>query len=92
MYNDLKGRIYDMSVHKFASNVIEKALSYGTIEQRSEIIKEIISKDDLVHDSLLSMVKDKFGNYVVQKALLVTKGELYMKMLTIISKGINVWR
>ena len=89
MYDDLKGRIYDMSVHKFASNVIEKALSYGTIEQRSEIIKEIISKDDLVHDSLLSMVKDKFGNYVVQKALLVTKGELYMKMLTIISKGIN---
>ena len=69
MYDDLKGRIYDMSVHKFASNVIEKALSYGTIEQRSEIIKEIISKDDLVHDSLLSMVKDKFGNYVVQKMI-----------------------
>lgn len=69
IYDDLKGRIFEMSIHKFASNVIEKALSYGTVEQRSAIINEIISKDDLVHDSLLSMVKDKFGNYVVQKMI-----------------------
>lgn len=30
---------------------------------------QIISKDDLVHDSLLAMVKDKYGNYVVQKLI-----------------------
>ena len=58
-----------MSVHKFGSNVIEKALSYGSPAQRSDIISEIISKDDMVHDSLLNMVKDKFGNYVVQKMI-----------------------
>ena len=69
IYDDLKGKIFDMSIHKFGSNVIEKALSYGSPAQRAEIINEIISKDDLVHDSLLSMVKDKFGNYVVQKMI-----------------------
>ena len=69
IYDDLKGKVFDMSVHKFGSNVIEKALSYGSPAQRSDIISEIISKDDMVHDSLLNMVKDKFGNYVVQKMI-----------------------
>lgn len=49
--------------------MIEKCLSHGTLEQRKDIIDQIISKDDMVHDSLLAMVKDKFGNYVVQKMI-----------------------
>lgn len=49
--------------------MIEKCLSHGTDEQKKEIINEIILKDDMVHDSLLAMVKDKFGNYVVQKMI-----------------------
>ena len=69
IYEDLQGKIFELSIHKFGSNVIEKALSYGSPEQREIIINEILSKDDLVHDSLLSMVKDKYGNYVVQKMI-----------------------
>jgi pumilio RNA-binding family len=49
--------------------VIEKCLSFGNQSQRKEIINEIIDKDDLVNDSLLAMVKDKYGNYVVQKMI-----------------------
>jgi hypothetical protein len=33
------------------------------------IIDEIISKDEKTSDSLLAMVKDKYGNYVVQKTI-----------------------
>jgi pumilio RNA-binding family len=44
-------------------------LSFGNLNQRKEIIDEIIDKDDLVNDSLLAMVKDKYGNYVVQKMI-----------------------
>jgi pumilio RNA-binding family len=44
-------------------------LAYGNTSQRKEIIDEIISKDDLINDSLLAMVKDKYGNYVVQKMI-----------------------
>jgi pumilio RNA-binding family len=69
VFVELKGKIFDMSIHKFASNVIEKCLSHGTDEQRNDMIEQIISKDDLTHDSLLAMVKDKFGNYVVQKII-----------------------
>ena len=49
--------------------MIEKCLSHGNHSQRKEIIDEIISKDDLINDSLLAMVKDKYGNYVVQKMI-----------------------
>ena len=58
-----------MSIHKYASNVIEKCLHYGTDEQKIKLINELLNKDDNVHDSLISLVKDKFGNYVVQKMI-----------------------
>ena len=58
-----------MSIHKFASNVIEKCLYNGTDEQKTEMINELLNKEDNVHDSLISLVKDKFGNYVVQKMI-----------------------
>ena len=69
IYQELKGRIYEMSIHKFASNVIEKCLYNGTDEQKAEIINELLIKGDNAHDSLISLVKDKFGNYVVQKMI-----------------------
>jgi pumilio RNA-binding family len=72
-------------INKF-SNVIEKCLSYGTTYQKKEIIDEIISKDDLINDSLLAMVKDKYGNYVVQKMIevadLKTKENIVKRILT----------
>ena len=48
---------------------MEKCLANGSTQQRREIIEEIISKDDQINDSLLAMVKDKYGNYVVQKMI-----------------------
>ena len=56
------------------SNAVEKCLAYGNTSQRKEIIEEIISKDDQINDSLLAMVKDKYGNYVVQKMIEVADG------------------
>ena len=75
-----------MSIHKFASNVIEKCLHYGTNEQRENVINEIISKDDTAHDNLLALVKDKFGNYVVQKMIEYSNQD---KKLAIIKRIIN---
>ena len=69
IFKALKGKIFDMSIHKFASNVIERCLHYGNKEQRDGIIDEVITIDDNVHNSLLGLVKDKFGNYVVQKII-----------------------
>ena len=69
IYEGLKGNIYDFSIHKYASNVVERALTFGNEAQRQNIINEIIEQDDQMKECLLSMVKDKFGNYVVQKII-----------------------
>ncbi|CAN6879801.1 unnamed protein product [Brassica oleracea] len=62
----LSGHIVQLSLHKFASNVIEKCLEHGGRIERDLIIKEIAGADES-YDSLLMMMKDQYGNYVVQK-------------------------
>ena len=58
-----------MSIHKFASNVIEKCLYNGTQEQKIEMINELFIKGENGYDPLISLTRDKFGNYVVQKMI-----------------------
>jgi len=67
IYRFIAGKVYDFSIHKFASNVVEKCLTLGNSKQRKEIVDEILARED--NDSLLAMVRDKYGNYVVQKMI-----------------------
>ena len=69
IYEGIKGNIFDFSKHKYASNVVEKTLSYGNKEQRKNIINEILALDDEKKDCIFTLTKDKFGNYVVQKMI-----------------------
>ncbi|XP_042440835.1 pumilio homolog 5-like isoform X1 [Zingiber officinale] len=64
----LFGQIVQMSQNKFASNVIEKCLAYGSTEERDLLIKEMVGQTE-GNDNLLVMMKDQFANYVVQKIL-----------------------
>uniref|UniRef100_A0A1I8F7Z3 PUM-HD domain-containing protein n=1 Tax=Macrostomum lignano TaxID=282301 RepID=A0A1I8F7Z3_9PLAT len=52
----LRGKFISLSSHKFASNVVEKAL-----------IAEIL--DDPDPQALYNMMKDQFANYVIQRML-----------------------
>ena len=82
IYEALKGRILEMSIHKFASNVIERCLHYGTKDQKEDIINEIIApKDENNHDPLVILVKDKFGNYVIQKMIEYAEQEQKEKII-----------
>ncbi|XP_078442899.1 pumilio homolog 1-like [Wolffia australiana] len=64
----LAGQIVKMSQQKFASNVIEKCLTFGSDEERQLLINEILGPDD-ENEPLQAMMKDQFGNYVVQKVM-----------------------
>eukprot|EP01126_Amoeba_proteus_P039893 TRINITY_DN4228_c0_g1_i6.p1 TRINITY_DN4228_c0_g1~~TRINITY_DN4228_c0_g1_i6.p1 ORF type:complete len:589 (-),score=87.47 TRINITY_DN4228_c0_g1_i6:158-1924(-) len=61
----LRGKIVQLSQHKFASNVIEKCVQFGTYEHRQWIIDEICRDAT----ALEVMMKDQYANYVVQKIL-----------------------
>ncbi|XP_049850503.1 uncharacterized protein LOC126322710 [Schistocerca gregaria] len=68
----LEGKIVALSQHKFASNVIEKCVQYGSYDDRQMILQEIVSEKPVQNGNYLPleiMMKDAYANYVVQKIL-----------------------
>ena len=64
------GHFYEFSVHKFASNVIEKCIRGATPDQRERIFEEIIGEEgNYRSDRILTMIQDQFGNYVLQRII-----------------------
>ncbi|XP_047306464.1 pumilio homolog 4 [Impatiens glandulifera] len=66
--NKLAGQIVQMSQQKFASNVVEKCLVFGGVKERQVLVNEMLGYTD-ENVPLQAMVKDPYGNYVVQKVL-----------------------
>ena len=87
----IKGKVIELSNHKFASNVVEKCLQYASEKDKAELIEEFL---DLNFDEeaamnqngvLYQMMKDRYGNYVIQKCIEVSQGkqrEILMKRIT----------
>ncbi|CAK42288.1 uncharacterized protein An15g01180 [Aspergillus niger] len=57
------------SKHKFASNVVEKSIEYGEESQRRQMISTLTSVNERGDSSLISLMRDQYGNYVIQKIL-----------------------
>jgi pumilio RNA-binding family len=71
MHTVLDSGLVKLSRQKYASNVIEKLLKYGTPTIRGMIIKDML-KEGGAEDgtaAVLLMVRDAYANYVVQTAL-----------------------
>jgi len=71
----VRDNILTFSCHKYASNVIEKAIFSGTGDERAQLIHAIIGQDDARGGPLLTMTRDKFGNYIVQRAISLSQGQ-----------------
>ncbi|KAG0035067.1 mRNA binding protein puf3 [Podila clonocystis] len=69
------GQVLVLSKHKFASNVVEKCVAYGSKADRQRLIEEVITARPDGSSPLVLMMKDQFANYVVQKMLDVVDGE-----------------
>ncbi|KAH6693827.1 pumilio domain-containing protein [Plectosphaerella plurivora] len=64
----LRCNVFTLSRHKHASNIIEECIKKGTAADRSNILKQLT---DPANDPnpLLTLMKDQFANYVLQKLL-----------------------
>ncbi|KAG0170012.1 mRNA binding protein puf3 [Apophysomyces sp. BC1034] len=71
----IRGHILQLSKHKFASNVVEKCVAYGGKEDRQALIEEVLLTRADGSYPLMSMMKDQYANYVVQKMLDVVNGD-----------------
>uniref|UniRef100_A0A7S2KW90 PUM-HD domain-containing protein n=1 Tax=Zooxanthella nutricula TaxID=1333877 RepID=A0A7S2KW90_9DINO len=70
----VRKNILQLSCHKYASNVIEKALGCGTLEERALLIQAIVGEPGDQHPPLLTMMRDRFGNYIVQRVIALAQG------------------
>lgn len=64
IYNGLLRRTIQLSIHKFSSNIIEKCLQLKTPEIRKKFTEIIFQKPNLAE-----LIKNKFGNFVLVRAL-----------------------
>jgi hypothetical protein len=58
------------SKHKYASNVVEKCIEYSNDVWRREVVNTLTTADRLRSEgdtTLVSMIKDNFGNYVIRE-------------------------
>ena len=77
--------VIKLSKQKYSSNVIEKCLETCSPESVNKLI-EILNNDLVISD----LVKDIFGNYVIQKLLIVcTDDKIKSHILTIIASEFN---
>ncbi|KAI8598011.1 armadillo-type protein [Dissophora ornata] len=73
--SQVMGQVLPLSKHKFASNVVEKCVAFGSKSERQKLIEEVIVVKPDGTAPLVLMMKDQFANYVVQKMLDVVDGE-----------------
>lgn len=59
--------LFALSKHKFASNVVEKCIEFGTVEHRNKIRDRLTSVDNEGTEVLGVLIRDQYGNYVIRK-------------------------
>ncbi|ERS99934.1 hypothetical protein HMPREF1624_03303 [Sporothrix schenckii ATCC 58251] len=75
MINTVLNELVPMSRHKFASNVVEKCMEHGTLDDRVRARKELEKVGSDGVPVLHQMIKDQYGNYVIQRLLKLLEGE-----------------
>ncbi|KAI9842930.1 MAG: mRNA binding protein puf3 [Thelocarpon superellum] len=63
------GQLVHFSKHKFASNVVEKSIQFGSDEQRREMTAILTALGSNGASPVQSLMRDQYGNYVIQKLL-----------------------
>ncbi|KAA8535304.1 hypothetical protein F0562_030307 [Nyssa sinensis] len=77
-----------MSQQKFASNVVEKCLTFVTPAEHQILVNEMLGSID-ENEPLQVMMKDQFTNYVVQKVLETCDGQQLELILNRIKIHLN---
>jgi len=74
LVSGLQGRMMAMAKHKYASNVVEKALLSCDQDVRRTLIDELLHPQPGGISPILILMKDQYANYVLQTVLSVAEG------------------
>ena len=81
--NIFKGHFFNLSLEKYASNVIERC-----IEKCEDILNDYIN-EIISSNCIYDVMKSNYGNYVIQKAIKLAKGENKNKFVFNAASQIN---
>lgn len=70
------GKLPELSMQKFSSNVIEKCLAHGSKSLKNKIVDEITNTP-----KLKLLLIDQYANYVIQKSLSLADDESALKLV-----------
>ncbi|KAH0609841.1 uncharacterized protein H6S33_012387 [Morchella sextelata] len=73
--NLVTSQLLHFSKHKFASNVVEKSIAFGSPDQKREIVKVVCATRPDGTSPLQILMRDQYGNYVIQKLLTLLSGQ-----------------
>jgi len=71
-----RGKIAELSKQKFSSNVIEKCVRCADVPTKAIMIEEMMDPEELE-----KLMRDSYGNYVIQTALEFAPAELCMHLI-----------
>ena len=77
-----KNKFTSLSMEKYSSNVMEKY-----IEKSDDILNEYIN-EIIINGKIFEIMKNNYGNFVIQKALKLSSGENKKKLVIGVSKNI----
>ncbi|KAI9656986.1 MAG: mRNA binding protein puf3 [Trizodia sp. TS-e1964] len=84
----ITGNFLRFSKHKYASNVVEKCIQYGSTDQRHQIFALMTTANPDGYTPLHYLMKDQFGNYVIQKLLSLLEGDDHDQLVELIKPQI----
>lgn len=91
-----RGNVLVLSRHKFASNVVEQVIRAASPEERCALIEEIIAPVDGTNASVgeeavegaVVMMKDQYGNYVLQRFLEMSQGQQRARLVALVKPAL----
>lgn len=61
------GSLVSYSKHKFASNVVEKSIEFGSFDERLQIVSKLTVTNERGESPVQGLIRDQYGNYVVRE-------------------------
>ena len=87
--NEVKNKIfenlYELSLQQFSSNVIEKAIEIFGEENREKMLKKLCFEENFI----INLINNKFGKFVLNKAIKFMKNDMINEFEILLNNGIN---
>ncbi|PSC74804.1 hypothetical protein C2E20_2398 [Micractinium conductrix] len=85
-------QVMTLAQHKYASNVVEACLKRGEQRHRDAIIEQMIADARARPTALTALMRDQYGNYVVQRGLEVATPPQRAALLAVIQPHLDTLR